>query len=182
MSCVYEESYERRVGQTWEHVGRTEPHLQCEFHREGECVCPCAALLLLPWDWAGVPVLDTDTLWCQGGQAPETCRLRFESWRSYRPHKWISANCLTPLTKLSFLPSAKWGSHSTHLQGCCENSVSNGYMYVKRLTWCLTLSKRSVKLAVVVSAITINWMWILVSLGVRLIGDLRSLLWAFCVV
>lgn len=29
-------------------------------------------------------------------------------------------------------------------------------MYVKRLTWCLTLSKRSVKLAVVVSAITIN--------------------------
>lgn len=47
---VYEESYERRVGQTWEHVcngavGRTEPHLQCEFHWEGECVCLCASPL-----------------------------------------------------------------------------------------------------------------------------------------
>lgn len=36
--------------------------------------------------------------------------------------------------------------------------MSNGYVCVKHWTWCLTLSKRSVKLAVVVSAIIINRM------------------------
>ena len=34
--------------------------------------------------------------------------------------------------------------------------MSNGYVYVKQLTWCLTLSKHSVKLAAVVSAVSIN--------------------------